>query len=65
MDILTQNDAFGEYPKSYYADTVKFLPRFPPLRENSSCDVCVVGGGYTGLSTALSLAEKGFKVMKK
>ncbi len=63
MDILTQNDQFGEYPKSYYADTVKCLPRFTPLNEHLSCDVCVVGGGYTGLSTALSLSEKGYGVI--
>ena len=28
-----------------------------------TCDVCVVGGGYTGLSTALSLSEKGYSVV--
>ncbi len=63
MDILTQNDKLGEYPKSYYADTVNFLNRFPSLNENIRCDVCVVGGGYTGLSTALSLAEAGYEVV--
>ena len=63
MDILTQNDIFGEYPKSYYADTVDFLPSFSRLSENLTCDICVVGGGYTGLSTALSLSEKGYSVV--
>ena len=63
MDILTQNDRFGEYPKSYYAETAKFLTKFPPLQENINCDVCVIGGGYTGLSAALSLAEKGYEVI--
>ncbi len=63
MDILTQNDMLGEYPKSYYADTVKCLPRFASLNRDLSCDICVVGGGYTGLSTALSLAEKGYRVI--
>ena len=63
MDILTQNDRFGEYPSTYYADTVEFLPRFDRLNNSITCDVCVVGGGYTGLSTALSLSEKGYKVV--
>src|SRR5688572_4293226 len=29
----------------------------PQLREAASADVCVVGGGYTGLWTALALSE--------
>jgi len=63
MDILTQNDTLGEYPNSYYASTTKMLSRFSSLKEDLTCDVCVVGGGYTGLSTALSLAEKGYHVI--
>jgi glycine/D-amino acid oxidase-like deaminating enzyme len=30
---------------------------------NRSSDVCVVGGGYTGLSSALHLAEMGYDVV--
>ena len=62
MDILTQNDTLGEYPNSYYVSTTKMLSKFPSIKEDLSCDVCVVGGGYTGLSTALSLSEKGYQV---
>jgi putative aminophosphonate oxidoreductase len=29
----------------------------PPLQGDSRCDVCIVGGGYTGLWTALMLKE--------
>jgi gamma-glutamylputrescine oxidase len=36
---------------------------FPTLDESISCDVCVVGGGYTGLSSALHLAEMGYDVV--
>lgn len=47
---------------SYYAATaVPWAPR-PQLSEDASFDVCVVGGGLAGLSTALNLAEKGFSV---
>lgn len=34
----------------------------PPLNEDLQSDVTVVGGGFTGLSTALHLAEKGISV---
>lgn len=34
----------------------------PPLRERTNADVVVIGGGYTGLSTALSLRAKGVDV---
>ncbi|WP_434458482.1 FAD-binding oxidoreductase [Stutzerimonas urumqiensis] len=50
------------YPASYYAATaIPASPR-PSLQEAIEADVCIVGAGYTGLSTALFLAEKGFKV---
>ena len=34
-----------------------------PLQESTTTDVCVVGGGYAGLSTALHLAERGTSVV--
>jgi gamma-glutamylputrescine oxidase len=39
------------------------MPDFPQLQDNIECDVCVVGAGFSGLSSALHLAEKGFKVV--
>ncbi|MDQ0505670.1 NAD(P)/FAD-dependent oxidoreductase [Xanthobacter agilis] len=39
------------------------MPDFPPLRGETKADVCVLGGGYTGLSAALHLAEAGFDVV--
>src|SRR3546814_9983520 len=35
----------------------------PPLRGDHRCDVCVIGGGYTGIATALHLAERGYKAI--
>jgi gamma-glutamylputrescine oxidase len=35
----------------------------PQLTSALDCDVCVVGAGYTGLSAALHLAERGFSVV--
>lgn len=45
---------------SYYAATANADPDRPALAGDVSCDVCVVGGGYTGLSAALHLAERGY-----
>jgi len=39
------------------------LPDDPPLGGDTSCDVAVVGGGYTGLNAALTLAKAGLDVV--
>lgn len=36
---------------------------FSPLKENIHADVVIIGGGITGLSTALLLIQKGFDVV--
>jgi glycine/D-amino acid oxidase-like deaminating enzyme len=46
-----------------YADTAAPAVPTPPLEGNASADVIVVGAGFTGLSTALHLAERGVKVL--
>lgn len=51
------------YPDSYYAASANPAPERPPLAGEVAADVCVVGAGFTGLSAALDLAEKGFKVV--
>lgn len=48
---------------SYYAATANDFAALHPLRGDVSADVCVVGGGFTGLSAALHLAERGYKVV--
>ena len=63
LNLLYANDTRGAYPDSWYAATSEPLPPFPPLREEVRADVCVVGGGYTGLSAALHLAEAGLDVV--
>ena len=47
---------------SYYAATANEDTAFAPLRGDQSADVCVIGAGFTGISTALHLAERGYNV---
>jgi len=63
MDVLNANDRPGAYPASWYADTATPLPGFAPAAGDLRCDVCVVGGGFTGLSAALHLRERGLDVV--
>ena len=63
MNLLHSNDRLGEYPSSLYAATRVDLAPFPALAGDARADVVVVGGGYTGLSAALHLAEAGRDVV--
>ncbi|MGB5558990.1 MAG: FAD-binding oxidoreductase [Paracoccaceae bacterium] len=63
MNLLFSNDRRGQYPPSYYAATATPHDIAPELRGEVRADVCVIGGGYTGLSAALHLAEKGLDVV--
>jgi gamma-glutamylputrescine oxidase len=63
MNLLHANDRPGQYPASYYTATKTDLAPFAPLHGETRADVCIVGGGYTGLSAALHLAQKGFDVV--
>ena len=47
---------------SYYAATANVATDYPRLKGAGSCDVCVIGAGFTGISAALELAERGYKV---
>lgn len=51
------------YVRTYYSATAHAAPDRPPLAGDVTCDVCVIGAGYAGLSTALHLAESGKKVV--
>jgi len=46
------------HANSYYAASANDKALRPQLTGEHRCDVCVVGAGFTGISTALSLAEK-------
>ncbi|MFC3624829.1 NAD(P)/FAD-dependent oxidoreductase [Vogesella amnigena] len=52
-----------EHTGSYYAYSANPTPERSALRGSLRADVCVIGAGYTGISTALHLAEAGYKVV--
>lgn len=52
-----------EHTGSYYAATANPTPVRPSLQADITADVCVVGAGYSGIVTALTLAELGYKVV--
>ncbi|MFQ6574902.1 NAD(P)/FAD-dependent oxidoreductase [Pseudomonas sp. UM16] len=53
----------ASHTASYYAATSVPQPDYPSLQGDLSCDVCVVGGGFSGLNTAIELAERGLNVI--
>jgi len=50
-------------PQGYYAASAAPSRPFPRLTGRASADICIIGGGYTGLSAALYLAEAGAQTM--
>jgi glycine/D-amino acid oxidase-like deaminating enzyme len=48
---------------SYYAASSLPQPDHPALQGELVADVCVVGGGFSGLNTAIELAERGMSVV--
>ncbi|MDY0873607.1 NAD(P)/FAD-dependent oxidoreductase [Dongia rigui] len=50
-------------PRSLWAATACPAPAYSQAKPQLTADVAVVGGGYTGLSTALHLARKGRKAV--
>jgi gamma-glutamylputrescine oxidase len=51
-----------DYVESYYRDSATLPAMTAPLRGTVRADVCVVGGGIAGCSSALALAERGYRV---
>ncbi|MBB5222039.1 gamma-glutamylputrescine oxidase [Amaricoccus macauensis] len=52
-----------DYPTSYYAASAVDAPLRPVFEGERAVEVCIVGAGFTGLSAAIELAERGHEVM--
>ncbi|ODC03798.1 FAD-dependent oxidoreductase [Terasakiispira papahanaumokuakeensis] len=52
----------ADHPDSYYVATARDLVERPALDETLNVDIGVIGGGLTGINTALELAQAGFSV---
>ncbi len=58
MKLLHANDSLGKHANSWYAAAAN-TTQYPQLEGHLDADVCVIGAGFTGLSTALELARSG------
>jgi gamma-glutamylputrescine oxidase len=52
-----------QHAASYYAASVKHMQRYPQLQGDVQADICIIGGGFSGLNTAIELAERGLSVV--
>jgi gamma-glutamylputrescine oxidase len=50
-----------ENPATYYSMTRKYNDSYPALAADIDTDVVILGGGFTGVNTALELAERGIR----
>ena len=51
-----------EHAPSYYASSVNWKTDYPKLDGDFTADVVIVGGGFSGVATAVELCERGYKV---
>lgn len=49
--------------KFYWPTTITTKPTYPPLEEDVSCDVLVIGGGSSGAQCAYYLSQENLKVV--
>ena len=54
---------FSPFDATLWYATARTAPATGPLEERIAADVCIVGAGYTGLTTALELARKGVRAV--
>lgn len=57
------NQYSHEHARSYYAASARASTDYPILEGDLSADVCVIGGGFTGVNTAIELAQRGLSVI--
>ncbi len=52
-----------EHARSWYTATASRITDYPTLTDQVTADVCIIGGGFSGVATALALGEKGYDVV--
>ncbi|SFS14977.1 NAD(P)/FAD-dependent oxidoreductase [Yoonia litorea] len=60
---LYRNERPGELPDSWYVASARLPAERPSLKGHHQADVCIIGAGFTGLSTGWELAQKGLDVI--
>ena len=61
--MLNPRTHSSEHPDSYYTSSRTYHQTYPTLHASIEADICVIGGGFSGVNTALELVERGFKVV--
>jgi glycine/D-amino acid oxidase-like deaminating enzyme len=60
---MDETDPTSAYGQSWYAATMVDAPSRPQLHGDVDVDVCVIGGGLAGLTTAREIARGGWSVV--
>ncbi len=63
MTHLHANDPLDRHPQSYYAHLLPAPKPWPQAQGQMTADLCVIGGGLTGLSAALHASQGGLSVI--
>jgi glycine/D-amino acid oxidase-like deaminating enzyme len=63
MTIRQQAARAQDHAPSYYAASINRALDFTPLQGEQKADVCIIGGGFSGLNCAIELAERGLSVV--
>jgi len=63
FELAQDRSDSADYPDSYYHATCNRRLDLPAFDGSRRADVCIIGGGYTGLSSALHLARRGYRVV--
>lgn len=53
----------NRHAPSWYAATCNSILEFPELKGEHQADICVLGGGFTGVNTAIELSQRGYSVI--
>ncbi|MFJ4371633.1 NAD(P)/FAD-dependent oxidoreductase [Pseudomonas japonica] len=56
------NTGTAQRAASYYSATLNDPTQYPTLQGSVEVDVAIIGGGFTGVASAVELAERGLKV---